>query len=166
MASLIVELKNVLSAQVVVYQELLDTSTTKKDIIVKNDIEALREILIVENQIIGRNQKLEKKRIEVFKDMAMVLGKPKNATLSQILESIQDQPETKEITECREKIIDLAQRLKAINDHNQELIQLSADYAEFTINSMQFENQPPQTFYDASGNAIGAHGHKMFDATQ
>lgn len=166
MASLIVELKDVLSAQVLVYQELLDTSITKKDVIVKNDIDALREILIVENQIIGRNQKLEKKRIEVFLDMAMVLGKPKNATLSQILESIKEQPETAEIIECREKILDLAQKLKVVNNHNQELIELSANYVEFTINSMQFENQPQQTFYDASGNAIGTNSHKMFDATQ
>ncbi len=166
MASLITELKDVLSSQVIIYQELLDTSIQKKDIIVKNDIEALREILITENQIIGRNQKLEKKRLEVFEDMAMVLGKPKNVTLSQILEAIKEQPEAIIISDCREKILDIAQKLKVINEHNQELIELSASYVEFTINSLQFENSPQQTFYDASGNEISSSEHKMFDAKQ
>lgn len=165
MASLINELEDVLSNQLLIYQELLNTSREKKDIIVKNDIDALREILIIENQLVGKNQKLEKNRIELFYDISMVLGKPKNSNLTQILEGLQGQPEQARISECREKILEIVDELKKINDENQNLLELSASYVEFNINTMSSANTP-QTFYDSSGNPINSSEYKMFDAKQ
>lgn len=165
MASLITELQEVLSTQLLVYKELLLSSKEKKDVIIKNDIDALREIIITENQLVGRVQKLDKKRLELFEDITMVLGKPKNASLIQILDGIKGQPEEDIISKCRLETIEVADELKKINDENQKLLELSASFVEFNINAIN-ATKAPQTFYDTSGNPINSSDYKMFDAKQ
>ncbi len=165
MASLITELIDTLKNQNEIYKSLLDSASRKKVFIVENNIEKLQELVKQENLLVGRNQRLEKKRIELFSDIAMVLGKNvTDITLKQFIDTIKGQEGEKELIELREEMLEVLPKLKTLNDQNQELLQMSIDYVDFSMNLIRSNSAP--TYYDMSGNEINATDRKMFDAKQ
>ena len=75
MASLIDELIDVLDKEEREYQDLILLSQEKTPVIVRGDLEKLQKITEAEQVVIGKINKLEKKRTEVAKDIALVLNK-------------------------------------------------------------------------------------------
>lgn len=166
MASLIHELIDTLNEQNNIYESLLDVASKKKVTIIQNDVPTLQQFIKDENLLIGRNQRLEKKRLELFYDIATVLGKPLNITLKQIIEAIKDKEGEKELIQIREKMLQTLPKLKAINDQNQELLQMSMDFVDFSINVIRSSTEQRPTYYDMLGNEINSSDTKMFDAKQ
>lgn len=166
MASLIKELIDTLTEQNNIYQSLLDIASKKKVNIIENNILSLQEFIKEENLLIGRNQRLDRKRIEIFKDISMVLGKNNDLSLKEIIESIKGQEGEKELIDIREKLLDILPKLKSLNDQNQELIKISMDYIDFSINIIRASGGNSPTYYDSLGNEINASDKKMFDAKQ
>ena len=70
MASLIEELITTLKEETVEYEALLELSTEKTGIIVRDDIQNLNEMVAKEQSHLDRIANLEKKRTEVMKDIA------------------------------------------------------------------------------------------------
>ena len=166
MASLTQELIDTLNEQNNIYKSLLDVASKKKVAIIQNDVKTLQQFVKDENLLVGKNQRLEKKRIELFCDIATVLGKPLDITLKQIIESIKDKEGEKELTQIRTKMLKTLPKLKAINDQNQELLQMSMDYIDFSINLIRSSTEQRPTYYDMLGNEINSSDTKMFDAKQ
>lgn len=166
MASLIKELTETLTEQNNIYQSLLEVSSKKKVAIIENNISNLQEFLKEENVLVGRNQRLDKKRIEIFKDISMVLGKNEDLSLKDIIEAMKGQEGEKELTEIREKLLDILPKLKSLNDQNQELIKISMDYVDFSMNVIRASSGNAPTYYDSLGNEINTSDKKMFDAKQ
>ncbi len=166
MASLIKELIDTLEEQTNIYQSLLEIASKKKVSIIENNIDELQAFVKEENVLVGRNQRLEKKRIEFFKDISMVLGKNQNISLKDIIENIKGQDGEKELIELREKMLDVLPKLKSINDQNQELLKMSIDYVDFSINLIRGAGGASPTYYDLAGNEINSSDKKMFDAKQ
>ena len=166
MASLIRELIDTLEQQNNIYTSLLDVGAKKKVSIVDNNISMLQQFVREENVLIGKNQRLEKKRLEIFNDIAVVLGKNKEISLKDVIEMINGQDGEKELTELREKMLDVLPKLKTINDQNQELLKMSIDYVDFSINSMRDISNGAPAYYDLAGNEINSSDKKMFDITQ
>ena len=75
MASLIDELIDVLDKEEREYQDLILLSQEKTPVIVKGDLEKLQRITEAEQIVIGKINKLEKRRTEVVKDIALVLNR-------------------------------------------------------------------------------------------
>lgn len=163
MASLIVELIDTLKQQNDIYKSLLETASRKKVSIIENNVANLQEIVKEENLLVGKNQRLEKKRLELFSDISMVLGK-NDITLKDFIQTIKGQEGEKELTKLREDMLDILPKLKTINEQNQELLQMSIDYVDFSINLIRSNSSP--TYYDMAGNEINASDRKMFDAKQ
>lgn len=163
MASLIDELITILDEQNKIYETLLDIASKKKVAIIENNIPMLQEIVSEENTIVGRNLRLDKKRVEIFNDMSIVLNK-KDLTLSHIIETVKGQEDEKELIKLKERAKDLLPKLKTINDQNQELLQMAMDYVEYSMNLLRATNAP--AYYDSMGNEINLSNRKMFDAKQ
>lgn len=165
MATLIQELTEVLNEQNIVYQKLLDIAAKKKVAIIENDIQKIQGFVDEENGIVGRGLKLEKKRTELFVDMADVLNKP-NITISQIIDAVKGQDGEKELNLAKEKAADLLPKLKNINEQNQELIKISLEYLDFSVNALRSETLGVPSYFDSSGNEINLSDKKMFDTKQ
>ena len=71
MASLIDELIDVLDKEEKEYQDLILLSQEKTPVIIKGDLEKLQKITEAEQYVIGKVNKLEKKRTEVAKDITL-----------------------------------------------------------------------------------------------
>lgn len=164
MASLITELTTVLNDQNAIYESLIDIAGRKKVSIIENDIPLLQKFVSEENTLIGKNQRLDKKRLELFSDIATVLAKPSDITLSDIIDAIKGQEEHKKLAQIKDRMLKILDILKTLNDQNQELIKMSIDYVNFSINVIRGANAP--IFYDISGNEIDTTNKKMFDQKQ
>ena len=136
MASLIEELITTLKEETVEYEALLELSTEKTGIIVRDDIQNLNEMVAKEQSHLDRIANLEKKRTEVMKDIAIVLNKDVNTlTVKGISELLEGQKkEQQELSQTRDKLKKLLTGVEAVNEMNKGLIEEALEMINFNIN--------------------------------
>ena len=164
MPGLINELMNILDKQAAVYNELLCLSRKKTDAVIKNDLDAIREITSAENELIGKVGRMDKERAILTDDIAGVLAaSDKDMTIEYLIELINDQPESAELKEIAVKLRDVITELKEVNDKNRELIQHSLDYIDFSLNSIRSASSVDSAFYTPAGEDF-SDGQSFFDS--
>ncbi len=134
MASLYEELVSNLSQQIEYYNELLQISTEKTKVIVANDIESLSKINTVENMLVVRLEKLDKKNREVINDIIMVTGKKVDKISVKGVAAVLANEEGAELNRLADDLIDVATKMKEVNDKNKLLVDTSIEYSEFSMN--------------------------------
>ncbi len=166
MAGLVSELVLLLQEQTELYENLLALSEEKKDAIIKNNIDELQKVTSVENIIISKNQKLEKKRSIAVSDIALVLGKTENElTLSVLLQIIENQPEYESLKLISDKMLSIIERLKEINENNKMLLLNALDYVDFSLNLFRSTVLKEAPTYSQEGGSY-ADKNVFFDAKQ
>lgn len=170
MASLIETLIDVLEKENDEYEKLLELSIEKTGIIVKNNVDALNEMVAKEQLIVERINALEKKRADATNDIAMVLNKkPEILTLEYLAELLAGQKkECDALKSVHDKLKNTLSNMVRVNDNNKELLQESIDMVQFEINLMHSLKQAPATanysgtsYVDDGYGAMGS-----FDAKQ
>ncbi len=134
MASLYEELVSNLSQQIEYYNELLQISTEKTKVIVANDIESLSKINTVENMLVVRLEKLDKKNREVIGDIIMVTGKKVDKFSVKGVAALLSKEEETELIRLSDDLIEVAKQMKEVNDKNKILIETSLEYTDFSMN--------------------------------
>lgn len=171
MASLMEELIETLSAEEIVYRELIPVEEDKTRAIIANDLDSLQDITVREHDLVDRTSALENRREQIAKDIATVLGKnPKIITLEQIAEVLKNQPEDqRKLQEVHDRLRQTVKRLQDINEQNKELLHEAIEMVEFNMNvirSTRMSSGSSNYSSDASEVAGMAPQHAMFDAKQ
>ena len=167
MASLIEELITTLKEETVEYEALLELSTEKTGIIVRDDIQNLNEMVAKEQSHLYRIANLEKKRTEVMKDIAIVLNKDVNTlTVKGISELLEGQKkEQQELSQTRDKLKKLLTGVEAVNEMNKGLIEEALEMINFNINYINGLSQLPETAnYTRDAYNQNQMGLSTFDA--
>ncbi len=165
MAGLLNDLLSNLDEQLENYEYLLGLSYEKKDTLINNDIDELQKITQLENTLVGKNTRLEKKRMSVMSDIASVMNKNENElTLIALSELVKDSPEHDQLVAVTSKIRDNLTELKSINDQNKLLIDNSLDYINFSMNLLSGA-MSGKSFYTAKGEEMNEN-KSIFDAKQ
>ena len=146
MASLIDELISVLTEENKEYQDLVILSHEKTNVIVKGDIDYLKQITEVEQNFIGRITKLEKKRVEIVNDIGTVLCKdPKELTVKVIIGLLKGQDEVCiKLSSIYDELKLTMKNMVAVNELNQSLINQSLELVEFDLNLLQNAYHAPE----------------------
>ena len=172
MASLMENLIDILNKESDSYDGLLETSRKKKAIIVKGDLEALSQLTEEEQTKTDKILNLEKKRIEVMKDMANVLNMDVNTLkLTQLVDVLSSRPEEqKSLAAAIDRIKASALAVQQVNKQNSELLKNSIEMVEFELNLLQAMKQAPETANYSrgaynTGDTMGV-SRKGFDAKQ
>jgi flagellar biosynthesis/type III secretory pathway chaperone len=164
MAGLMQQLIGVLEEQTGYYSQLCELSAEKNEVIIVNDVQSLQKITSLENIIIGRLQRLDKNRLSIMKDIAMVLNRDENdLTLGKLAELIAGQPEHDTLVSVTERIRSAAHSLKSINDQNRILIDSSLEYIDFSVNVMRSAMDSGPSLYSPTGESIDG-SKSFFDA--
>lgn len=167
MAGLIDDFISVLETQAGNYANLLGLSREKKDAVLRNDIEYLQKITELENTVITRNQRLDKKRGAVLDDIALVLNKkPADLTFAALLKMHEGMPEYDRLAKVQAEIKSSLDALKIINEQNNVLIKNSLEYIEFSMNVIRGSMTQEAGFYGADGEQVDRGGVPFFDAKQ
>ncbi len=170
MASLIESLITVLNDQNEEYKELLKLSKNKTDIIIKGDMDGLREIISSEQQYIDKVANYEKKRIEIVNDIAIVLNKDvEYLTVKEIVKLLSGQKkEQQKLSQARDDLRRTLKDMVKINDMNKKLIEDSLEMVNFNINLINSMKQFPEVAnYSKDANNVAAMPKRgAFDAKQ
>ncbi len=153
MASLYDELVSNLKEQIEYYDELLSISSEKTQVIASNDIETLAKINTVENMLVVRLEKLDKKISETLSDIVMVTGKKVEKVSVKNVAKLVSSEEGAELEGLADQIVGIATDIKEINDKNKLLVDTSLEYAEFSMNLFRNILDPnTNVTYDKNGN--------------
>lgn len=166
MPGLISRLIDVLNEQAEYYEQLHALSIEKKDVIIKNEIENLQKITDIENILVSKYQKLDRTRLTITNDIALVLNKnASELTLSALVVLMEGQPEYDDLTKVYNRLHSSINDLRASNEQNKLLIESSLDYIDYTMNVMRTSMEPEQSTYGRlDGEADQNAG--FFDTTQ
>jgi flagellar biosynthesis/type III secretory pathway chaperone len=138
MAGLINELMDKMGEMASHIEALTELAHAKKDVIIKNDVEALKGITAQENSFVGKYQKTEKAVAVIMADIAMVLNQNAGTlTLGKLGEVIKEQDDYAPYTEIYERLKQSLELLKERNDQNNILIENALDYIDYTVNVLR-----------------------------
>ena len=147
MASLIEDLLETLSKEKDGYERLYNLSLEKRNAIVDRDVSVLENVSDREQDISTDLRNLEKRRLRLIKDMAVVLGHDnEELTVTRIIELLSKQPkEQKQLTEARDLLVDSEGRMQFMNEQNRMLLEQAMDMLEFDLNLFKGMRQAPET---------------------
>ena len=138
MASLINDLTEILQELDEVYSGLLALGAEKKENIIKDDLENLKRINLEESSLLGRGQRIDRKRIALVHDIAYVLAVPvENLTMTALAEKIKGQGEHEPFVVVNKKLKATLEELEKMNHVNRALIEHAIDYVDYTFNAIQ-----------------------------
>lgn len=170
MASLVEELLVGMKKEEACYTRLLDLADTKRQAIIAGAVADLEQVTATEEEISSDLKNLEKKRVRILRDMAVVLGHDgEQFTVTQVIEQMSSQPqEQKDLTEARDALVDVASRLQAANAQNSILLQQALEMVEFDLTLFKSLKQAPETAnYDKNAYNTGELlGGSSFDTSQ
>ena len=172
MASLMEDLIQVLGQESGQYEELLKLSSAKTPVIVAGDLERLAAVTDDEQRVVDKIAGLEKKREQAMKDIADVLNKDvRTLTITDLITLLGKRPaEAQQLAKERDRLKRVADRVRLVNEQNQQLLKSSLEMVQFEMNIIQAQKRAPETanytrMAGATGDTIGVTSGR-FDAKQ
>ena len=147
MASLMENLIEVLDLESAEYEDLLGLSTRKTSVIVAGNTEELAKITDEEQNVVSKINRLEKKRQEVFTDIAIVINKDVNTLmLADLVEMLDARPqEQQKLARVHDRLRSAVHEVKRVNMQNKVLIENALEMVEFDMNMLQAMKAAPET---------------------
>jgi flagellar biosynthesis/type III secretory pathway chaperone len=143
MAGMISQLTGIIKEQTERHNELLGLSHEEKEAIISNDVPQLQNLVNLKNMVITQNNRLERERMSIIRDMAEVMGRDnKEPTLAEVLEMIAGQPGEAELREAGMTLRDVVMQLKEANDINKSLLETSMEFVEYSLNALRSAIEP------------------------
>jgi Mg2+ and Co2+ transporter CorA len=169
-ASLIDELISVLEKENDEYKQLIEISSKKTKVIVKNDLVQLQQFTAVEQEHLGTLINLEKKREDVTNDIALVLNRNKEElTVKDLIFVLEGQKEVQaRLTSVHDDLRTTLKNFNMVNEINKSLINESLDLIEFNLNFIKGMYQAPEVanYSKDALNASPTLDIGVFDAKQ
>ena len=162
MQELLMELTDIMTEEKNIYDELLEISKNKKNIIVEGNVDELERITKTEQSIIIELAKLEDKREDNIQRIANVIGiKPEDLTISKLVEHV-DHETGKKLRDMRETMMKALRELKDLNALNSKLINSSMEYIEFSLGLLTSAVEADNN-YTMDAERKGSKGKNFFD---
>lgn len=139
MAGIIYELIEVLDEEKECYEGLVTLAEYKQVAIVNKNIEFLGEVTNREEAFVGRVSILDRKREELMKDVAIVLGiRQEKITITSIIEKIGWEKEnSQKLIQLKQSIAETVELVRRQNELNKQLIQDSLEMIDFMITAIK-----------------------------
>ena len=147
MASLMENLIEVLGEESLEYESLLDLSMKKTLVIVTGNLEELAKITEEEQTVVGRINRLDHKRQELYADIANVINKDvKTLMLTDLISMLEPRPvEQQQLAKVYDRLKGAVREVERVNGQNRTLIQNALEMVEFEMNIIQSMKTAPET---------------------
>lgn len=154
------------------YEGLLEISQKKTPVIIKGDLEELQKITDEEQSLASKVANLERKRSEVYADIANVINKDvKTLKLNHLITMLENRPAERDaLARVHDRLQSAVRGLQRVNEQNRELLANALEMIEFEMNLVQAMKAAPETAdYNkgaySTGNTMGVSSGG-FDAKQ
>ena len=164
------ELLGVLRQEKQGYINLTELSEEKRVSIIQGNVDALDSISSKEQEVTSELKNLENKRVNILKDMAVVLGKDdEDITISKMIEMLERQPgEQAKLIQAKDELVSCASTMQVANQQNEILLRHAMEMVEFDLTLLKSLKQAPETAnYDKNAYNTGEIlGNSGFDTKQ
>ncbi|WP_248929413.1 flagellar protein FlgN [Paenibacillus hamazuiensis] len=118
-----------------VHQELLQLAGEKRQVIVRNEIDQLMQIVAKESKLLKQVTELDRQRIDAIGKYMLEKGfRPNpNVTVSDLMKIIFKAEEKKPLQEAHDQLLQTINELRAINALNQTLIEQSLAFIQYSM---------------------------------
>lgn len=128
------KLVQTLTAMIDAHSRLLDFAKEKRTILVDGRVDGLQNLVIKENSCVNEIQKLEQHRKQSVQEYMTQRGKLGHSfTLEDCLEIAEDSVHKASIILLAKQLRQIIQELSHINESNQQLIQTSLSYIQYSF---------------------------------
>jgi flagellar biosynthesis/type III secretory pathway chaperone len=118
-----------------VHEQLIECAETKKAAIIANDIDALSRVTASESRLIARIAELDRQRhersVQVFSDHGF--NTSEGVTLNRLYGVVFNPDQRARLQQAEARLRERLERLRQLNDLNQQLLKMSIDYVNFSI---------------------------------
>lgn len=129
------------------HKSLLEHAYKKTELVKNNDMEELDKMLKVEQSHVAAIEQLDqlrqKKVVEFFQLKGIKVSSP--PSVAELLEVIEDEEESQQLSDVRNRLLKVIDDLKKQNDLNQQLIYNSLQLVNVTLNMLR--PQPEEINY-------------------
>ena len=128
------KLVQTLTAMINTHSRLLDLAKEKRTILVDGRVDGLQSLVIKENSCVNEIKKLEQHRKQFVQEYMTQRGKLGHSfTLEDCMEVAEDSAHKASIILQAKQLRQIIQELSYINESNQQLIQTSLSYIQYSI---------------------------------
>ncbi|MFE4712079.1 MULTISPECIES: flagellar protein FlgN [Paenibacillus] len=148
-----------------VHIQMLDLAATKKQAIMENKIEMLIQIINKESKQMKTIEQLEEERAQAIHAFLQGAGIRSNLklNLSELSRLVFDLDDKQRLLHIQKKLAGTLQQLKEANALNQQLIQQSLSYIDFSIESMSYYSETEATYHHPAEKSGGVQRSGLFD---
>ena len=165
---MVIDFNGLLNEELSVVNDLVQLGLEKQKHIISNDIDKLNELIQKEGHTISKFNRLETGRYEIQEQLAGFYNlQPPEATAQALIDKIQmdDKELAQRLKDSTYEMQAAVNKLKEINNHNNQLIGFSIDYMEFLQSLFEgevagvytYEGQPEEERVYLPGKKILDH---------
>ncbi|TDF93511.1 flagellar protein FlgN [Paenibacillus piri] len=118
-----------------IHDTLLVLAEQKKQVLVRNDVEQLTQLVSKENKLIKQIGELDRQRVEVIGQFLIEKGYKPNpkVTVSDLTKIIFNIDEKKQLLGLQKQLMGTIRKLREINQLNQQLIEHSLSFIDYSL---------------------------------
>ncbi|MCY9528651.1 MULTISPECIES: flagellar protein FlgN [Paenibacillus] len=148
------------------HKQLLDIAEEKKQVIIKNDVEGLSQLMTKESRLLKQVAEVDEDRQQATQQFILEKGirSQLNLTVTEIARLVFQAEERVELLRSKEELTRTIEKLKKVNLQNQQLIQQSLEFVDFSLN--MFLGAEDDGFYQRPDQQHGSSRNKTFFDTK
>lgn len=149
-----------------VHQTMLTSGQAKKEVIMKDDIESLIQIMNQESRVMKRIAALEEERVDACQAFLQEKGikSALNLTITELARLVFDPEEKASLLEAQAMLSMTLEKLKSVNDLNQMLLAQSLTFIDFSLALLGGEPASEATYQHPSDKSGTGPITGLFDA--
>ena len=148
------------------HKQLLDIAEEKKQVIIKNDVDGLSQLMTKESRLLKQVAEADEERLQAAQEFILEKGirSQLNLTVTEIARLVFQAEERVELIRYKEELTQTIEKLKRVNLQNQQLIQQSLEFVDFSLN--MFLGAEDDGFYQHPDQQHGPSRNKTFFDTK
>lgn len=154
-----------LEKQAVLYSQLLELAKQKTPLLVKNEVEQLNAIMQKEKKLLKQVEELEQVRMQLSGQFFSSLGllRYKGGRLSEMIRTVTSAQDKQKLTELHGQLTGLLNDLQKVNQLNQQLIEQSLKFIDYSIDLMVDDPNENITYQHPLSLGYGNTRNGLFD---
>ncbi|WP_139295326.1 flagellar protein FlgN [Paenibacillus sp. NAIST15-1] len=146
------------------HKQLLDIAEEKKQVIIKNDVEGLSQLMTKESRLLKQVAEADEERLQATQEFIQEKGirSQLNLTVTEIARLVFQAEERVELLNIQRDLSDTLHKLKESNVIIQELLQQSLSFVEYSLN-LYMSRPEDEVVYQHPAQASSSTPRSMFD---
>lgn len=147
--------------------ELLTVSSAKREVLVRNEVDQLNQIVSREGKLIRLIGEADQQRIKAMSDYLLRRGYHYDSriTVSNLIKLVFKSEEKQQLLQAHQRLVAILAELKKVNELNNQLIQQSLSFIDYTLDLFTGASTEEATYTNPMKNrSNGSKGLGYFDA--